>query len=621
MAHQPHTSIATRTDPTAPSPQSNAADEAQARIDDDITALHLSICALRTKRNTLSPISRLPPETLAIIFVHCARHYYYCEDLGAWKAPPWLNVSYICRHWRDVALNCASLWTFLFVSSQRWTEELLYRSKMAPLKIRIDVRYSKHKELMFLEKAAAYAGRVQHLSLKLTRHTVEGVLPKLSSRAPLLKTLRIAVERSGHFGERQVVLDTLFNGDTPALRTLELSNCYISWSSSVLCGLTNLRLRDLTSSSQPTITELIAMLRRMPNLVYLYLENALTSASQFILNSEGLDLPRLSRLALIAPFSAIVAFLTHVRIPLKTEARIKCRYENSNNDYTPLYPLLAKRFNNTSETQTPVILSLVIESSPCGLQFVLSTFERDFDRRPYSSTRSSYDAGHLCEDWDCGIPLKLDIDFWSTTGMDREGLIGGVCRSVSLTHLRGARLTIDITTSLSPAFWKGTFGHLQELRFIRMTDTTRQGLAAMLSLGPHHRSENQDGATVEGSLQVFAPSLAELELESVDFSEDCLGRTQGNSDQCTTSALCLYDALSRRKAGGYALRQLVISDCMYVYGHHVAKWEKVVDKVDWDMVTRTEDDYEDEDDEDDDEDEYYDDEYDPYGVGYFDDFY
>ncbi|KAF9245225.1 hypothetical protein BU15DRAFT_70983 [Melanogaster broomeanus] len=589
-------------DSTTSNPRSNTAEEARTHVD-DVSALHLPICALRKQRNTLSAISRFPPEILATIFVHCAR--LYCGDFrlqGPWKVPPWVNVSYICRQWRDVALNCSSLWKFLLVSSQSWTEELLYRSKMAPLTVFMDKRDLEwSSELWFWEKAAAYAERIQVLSLMLTDLTAEEILPKLTSRAPLLKTLRIAVERSD-LDEDHVVLDTLFNGDTPALRTLELSNCHLSWSSSILCGLTSLRLRDLASPSQPTITELIAMLRRMPNLVYLYLESALTSASQFVLNSEDLDLPRLLRLSLIAPLSAIVAFLTHVRIPLKTEARIRCHYEDSNNDYTPLYPLLAKRTNNT-----PVIQSLVIKSSPDGLQFVFSTSERDCDRRPFSSDTLSYDVGYLWEDWDCGIPLKLDIDFWSSRDMDREDLIGGVCRNVSLTHLRSAHLFFDVSSSLSQTFWKGTLGHLQELRFIKLTGVTVQGLASMLSLGPHHRPENQDRATVDGSLQIFAPSLVELELVSVAFAQHCFGRTQSNSDKCTTSALCLYDALSRRKAEGYPLRELFVTECLYMDHDHVAKWEKVVEKVDWDWNMRSDDDYE------------YDDEYDPFKVDCFDD--
>ncbi|KAF9218982.1 hypothetical protein BS17DRAFT_741495 [Gyrodon lividus] len=619
-------SITPKADSTASSPGPSVA---QVRIDDNIAALHLSICALRTQRNALSPISCLPPEILATIFIHYARNYY--EDprfRGTWGIPPWVNVSYICRHWRDVALSCPSLWTFLFVSSQRWTEELLSRSKMAPLKIRMDLGYTKQtKEWKFLERAATYAERIQDLSLKLTCHEAEEILPKLSSRAPLLQTLHINVKKSGYLGERHVVLDNLFNGETPALRTLELSNCRISWSSSVLSGLTSLNLRDLASSSQPTMVELIAVLRRMPNLVYLHLENAVTSAhgnlaSQSSLNSGDVSLPHLSRLTLIAPFSAVVAFLTRVNFSLKTEVRLRCRDENNNKDYTPIYPLLAKRFNDTCETQihplVPVIQTLVVESTSSGLYFVFSTSECDCDRRPFSSSMASYDMGHLREDWGCNIPLKLDIDFWTSMETDREGLIGGICRNVSLTQLRSVHLSFDISTSLSPTFWTGTLGHLQVLRFIKLTDVTLQGLVSVLSVGQHHLLEHYDGATPESSFHIFAPSLTELELESVEFSAECYGRIQGKPDICSASALCLYDALSRRKAEGYALQQLVISECMYVFEHHVAEWETVVDNVDWDEITRTEEDYEDEDDEDDDE---YDDEYNPYGVGYFDDFY
>jgi hypothetical protein len=49
--------------------------EAQARTDEEITKHILSLCNLRTRRNTFSLISRLPTETLAAVFVHYARDY------------------------------------------------------------------------------------------------------------------------------------------------------------------------------------------------------------------------------------------------------------------------------------------------------------------------------------------------------------------------------------------------------------------------------------------------------------------------------------------------------------------------------------------------------------------
>ena len=49
--------------------------------------------------------------------------------------PSWVNVSYVCSHWRNTALNCPTLWTCHFNLSLCWAEELLLRSKQASLEI------------------------------------------------------------------------------------------------------------------------------------------------------------------------------------------------------------------------------------------------------------------------------------------------------------------------------------------------------------------------------------------------------------------------------------------------------------------------------------------------------
>ncbi|KAF8559424.1 hypothetical protein OG21DRAFT_1368133, partial [Imleria badia] len=86
------------------------------------------------QRNSPSFIFRLPIEILEIIFIHCARDYYTKDGRRPTPTvPSWVNVSYVCCHWRNVALDCPTLWTYLFATSPRWTEELLARSKQAPL--------------------------------------------------------------------------------------------------------------------------------------------------------------------------------------------------------------------------------------------------------------------------------------------------------------------------------------------------------------------------------------------------------------------------------------------------------------------------------------------------------
>ena len=165
--------------------------EAQACIDEEITKQILSLCNLHTRRNTFSLISRLPTETLATIFIHCA-HDYHCEDLGHFTrtVPDWVNVSYVCRQWRNVTLNCPTLWSYIFMTSQRWTEELLARSKQASLKLRVRPgRWDKTLWGLYLvEQVTKQVERIQELYLHLPAMNTHEVLSKLSSQAPRLQT-------------------------------------------------------------------------------------------------------------------------------------------------------------------------------------------------------------------------------------------------------------------------------------------------------------------------------------------------------------------------------------------------------------------------------------------------
>jgi hypothetical protein len=138
------------------------------RTVEEITRLMSSICDLRFQSNTLLPISRLPTEILAEIFVHGARDHHEHHHSPTKGVPEWVNISYVCRQWYDVALNCPTLWSHIFVASQRWTEELLARSKQTPLKICMVM----HSELEdrsrpFIKKVADHAEHIQELRLHL----------------------------------------------------------------------------------------------------------------------------------------------------------------------------------------------------------------------------------------------------------------------------------------------------------------------------------------------------------------------------------------------------------------------------------------------------------------------
>ena len=156
---------------------------------------------------------------------------------------------------------------------------------------------------------------------------------KLSSPAPRLQNLKLSTESD--WSEWSLVL---FNGDTPALRTLELSRCPLPWYSFKLGGLMILSLYRVPVRFQENMEEFLATLHCMQNLQHLCLDSALRSAA-------GIDLPRLSRLWVVAPLSTVITSLSCVHIPLKTEVRLRpcCEGTCSPDSYAPLLSFLAQR--------------------------------------------------------------------------------------------------------------------------------------------------------------------------------------------------------------------------------------------------------------------------------------
>ncbi|KAI0055567.1 hypothetical protein BV25DRAFT_1783242, partial [Artomyces pyxidatus] len=80
--------------------------------------------------NALSPISRLPSEILAHIFLYCAAESTTWWKNGIWKG--WAAVTHVCRWWRHVALGNPRLWRHIDLPlSKPWAQEMISRAKSA----------------------------------------------------------------------------------------------------------------------------------------------------------------------------------------------------------------------------------------------------------------------------------------------------------------------------------------------------------------------------------------------------------------------------------------------------------------------------------------------------------
>lgn len=170
--------------------------KSQTEIDDELVALEERMRALRMRRNSLSLISSIPPELLGTIFVHHAQQTQLLHSPDNSDILSWIIVGHICHQWREVALGTPELWATPFLNSSQATDEMLTRSKMAPLIVRVGWQY----RMDSIQKALMHTERLQVVSLVFLhgdaagRHCVMEFINKLSScSAPKLQSLTLEV--------------------------------------------------------------------------------------------------------------------------------------------------------------------------------------------------------------------------------------------------------------------------------------------------------------------------------------------------------------------------------------------------------------------------------------------
>ena len=547
------------------------------RVDEDAVGQTSALSNIDIQANC--PVYRLPTEILEDILIQCVfDHHTVAEGHPISFIPPWVRVSYVNRHWRHVALNCPTLWSYFFIASPRWTDELLSRSKQAPLKIHVNLRDRKKKDrtLCFLKKVTEHLERIQELSLHLSLYDLQVVPPMLSSRAPCLRNLKISVQFLFPVSHQKFAL---FNGDTPALQTLELVNFPAPWYSLKLSGLTILSLSRTTVQLYQETAEFLSTLSCMQDLTHLYLEDTLASASGFLYsvafhNVAKINLSRLSHLFVSAPLSTVIALLSCVNIPSEAEVRLRCGAEHnfsSFDDYAPLCSLLAQRLGGISENHEPAgqsIRSLIVGIVKRGeVKLVF-----------HSSERASFNP-EIDLEWGGNIPLQITLAFSrSTTTRNRERIISHLCCPTDLPNAQSLQL---FHFPFSRASWAHVFGFLQNLRYLKLGRgyMPLSDLASILFVAPHKSTEKQEGHADQSRNPMFVPALEEVELYDITFSGDWATSTLEHAD---VQSLC--DALSTRTE---SRGRLIITRCTVTRGQKkkfnmTGRWEggrfHVVDK-------------------------------------------
>lgn len=514
-------------------------------IDQEIRKYEEAVRDLKSQRNTLAPIAKLPPELLSKIFLFCAAACAskYKQSLA------WIKVSHVSKHWRAVAIGCPNLWSSVVFFSGSWAHEMLRRSKMAPLIIKADLTLMTPKMIATVQNALKHITRVTDLHFTASSGTMDKLLGNLEHAAPLLQTLSIShTYPSYHYkNERYVFPDTFLKGDAPKLEKLELVGCSIPWNSTIFHNLTHLKIFDTGAQFCPSLDQLVEALDKMPKLECLDLTDCLpilpVDAISVSAPLRVVELPRLQQLKLCSQTLESANVLNHISFPASVTVNLVCRGSDaSDSDFSSLVPALANWLNGARSIQ-PLQRLLVDHFSTNSIRFQAWNHEGVEAKSPSS------------------IPILDMVLSWKHFGAHVvEHVISTICASLPLSQLRV--LHVWQSEVIRSAAWVSIFGAMSKLRTIDVHGSYGHELVKALSM--------------TAQSPVTFPYLRTLALDEVNFMVD-------RTDELTMLEPFM-DCLMLRSEYGSEIRRLKIKRCSHILEADVEALNQVVVDVSWDGI-------------------------------------
>jgi hypothetical protein len=503
-------------------------------IDDELESLEKTARALKHRRNALAPISRLPPETIAIVFSFLSLPRDYVRLFTGDKQDylSWLRVSHVCHRWREIALDQPRFWSridFTTLTSAAVTE-VLSRSKMAPLELEANlscVHWGTDRLDAFREQLASHVSHTCRLSITADGHDLQSIVDRLTSPAPALEWLSLVVEdetylRLGISAKVNIPL-VLFDGTAPRLSRLQLDHCDINWMSPLFKGLRVLELQTLTT--RPSLGEWLDAMEQMEQLETLVVNYATPKAP-----SVGMPVseptrvvthPSLTQLNLSASASDCTLALAHLVLPALIRLRVDVTSDlPGGDDVRALIPYFSRNAHGPRDSGP--LRSILVSGEPSLTEVVMWTAAgADMEvQNPVSlisatlSARAIFTAsGHT---WRFGT----DVEIFDAT-----------LAALPLGSLN--TLTVQNSSRFTERLWLAHAPRWPSLERVRLVGTVVKSFTTVLVI--HTPSEGP-----------LLPSLAELSLLNTLHTDDMS---------------LLLDMLTRRVEQGVPLEALDLRAC------------------------------------------------------------
>lgn len=476
---------------------------------------------LRSLLNSHAPINRFPPEILSLIFVHYAiifqRKQFAGFSLSAYHEPEksahkqiytWLRVARVCRHWREVALQCASLWNFLVIDERVPGDILrtfLARAQEMPLTI---IAHAVHQDwhcgmCVSAEDATANldAGvtvldetveRATKLNLYLWNVNYHTFWDCLMGSASKLTSLHIEAAGHDRYDDYRrardptvVVPNVLFKQHPPPLHYLSFTGVGLEWSNVLFYA--SVRRLDIVAcvmnndvGTAADLGDLLGALRGMPNLEAFSIDSISLPDSE-IAQYDLVDLPCLQRLRVPIAQKNTLNLVLHLRLP---------------------HDAIIYFTRKPGEKYSAELLTQYTEGAPHLLgslqAYALASYD-DFQaeycqlwakapQTPTPSATSVNSAEDTDEDpaWEAIAATQPRFRFDCSLS---SGLIQALLAGLDTQHLR--------MLSVAPKYdrgWVDAFAPATHVRTLRIQGTSAQGLGAVLARWsrPAHMNQGVD---------------------------------------------------------------------------------------------------------------------------------
>ena len=503
-----------------------------------VLVLQWEIEALKSRHNSIAPVSRLPAEILYRIFLAVRTATLYTPPFR--NRARWIRVTHVCQRWRSIGLDCVSLWLDLEdFMHPALMDEILTRSKNGLLSVTFHTLDGSQGARTTLQRALSRADRIRCLHLTAetsTREHLQKAISYCSANAPVLEGLTLIC-----YGQARITLPQGLSAEgAPFVRKLEISNCGIPWCKlPITSTLTKLSLSDGKARSgklRPTVSEFYASLRRMPSLRNLDLSGYLPTPGAICPGSappSPLEFPALETLCLSDHEQSVNAFFRTIRVPSSAQMHVnllgRVQDENSLRELIQSIALSwgGARLNGSPHLKRPGIGCLELDDS--------LTDYKDFQASLWTTTPSEN------EEWD-GPDLGLDF---RNDGRFTAPLLRHITQYLDIGPLY--HLEIKGTGDLHKEDWMMLSDCSRNLETVRITQNM-SGLTTLLEALVDDTSSDS----------LYFHHLDKLELVDLDMVDSNVDIRNPDRDIPLAQ---LTDVLEWREAQDYPIFDLDLENC------------------------------------------------------------